>query len=66
MRRVDSLERLLKEWEQKPAPSKFKYSHFEYTPKQFDNVPSIIPKFLLHLQTVLKPITEAMESQLDF
>ena len=50
MRRLDSLRTLIEKWSTEKAPQDFIYTDFQFTVNEFDNVPSILPKFLLHLQ----------------
>ena len=64
MRKLPSLEKLLKEWESQEAPPKFEYVSIPYTKEEFDNVPPIVPRFLMHLQQNLRPIAKYLQEDL--
>lgn len=64
MHRWESQEKLLAEWEALKAQNGIDYSDFEYKRNEFDNVPPVVPRFLLYLQVSLKPIIAHLQSEM--
>lgn len=61
MHKLPSLEKLLKEWEETEVGPTFEYRSFKYKIAEFDNVPPIVPKFLMHLQQSIKPLAQKIQ-----
>jgi hypothetical protein len=56
MKKLDQLTTLITEWNNLTPGNNFTYEAFSFTPSEFDNVPSVVPRFLIHLQRSLLPI----------
>ena len=58
MHKRESQEKLLSKFEadQQVPSASFDFTDFHYTHDDFDNVPTVVPKFLLWLQNQVKPL----------
>jgi len=53
MHHIESLAALLQQWQEDLEGTEYCYEKFQFTTKEFDNVPPVVPKFLMHLQKYL-------------
>jgi hypothetical protein len=56
MHKLESIEKLVHQFEDTPARDPFVYEDFKYLTKEFDNIPEVIPRFNFYLQSYLRPI----------
>jgi hypothetical protein len=56
MHKLESVEKLLHQYEETEIPDPFVYADFNYQLKEFDNIPEVIPRFAFYLQSYLRPI----------
>ena len=72
MHKWESQEKLLTQFEadQQSLTTDFEFTDFAYKKDEFDNVPPVVPRFLLWLQHNLKPLfaraREDMKKQTTF
>ena len=65
MHKWESTEKLLSELEHQEVGENFDFKKFIYENDEFDNVPTVVPRFLFYLQLSLKPIAEKIRSELN-
>ena len=49
MHQWESLEKLVKKWETQEVKDSFKYEEFKYELDEWDNVPTVLPRFQFYL-----------------
>jgi len=49
MHQWESLEKLIKTWEEQVVKDKFIYEQFRYEAEEWDNVPPVIPRFQFYV-----------------
>ena len=54
MHQWQSLEKLVKEWNDQEVNDRFAYEEFKYDLDEWDNVPPVLPRFQFYLQNCLK------------
>ena len=65
MHKWESQEKLLSEWEAQQLQDQFVYRDFIYKKDEFDNVPPVVPRWLLYLQLNLKPVISKIKDDLE-
>lgn len=56
MHKLDSIERLIHQYEDTKIEDPFVYKDFQYILKEFDNIPEVIPRFNFYLQNYMRPL----------
>ena len=54
MHQWESLDKLVKNWEAQEVKDSFKYEEFKYELDEWDNVPTVLPRFQFYLQNCMK------------
>jgi hypothetical protein len=49
MHQWDSLQKLVKQWEDQEVKDKFEYEEFKYELDEWDNVPPVLPRFQFYI-----------------
>jgi hypothetical protein len=67
MHKWESQEKLLAKFEadQQVSSNNFDFKDFHYERDDFDNVPTVVPKFLLWLQHQVKPLYAWIKAELE-
>jgi hypothetical protein len=58
MHQWQSLEKLVKQWEEQEVKNRFEYEEFKYELDEWDNVPPVLPRFQFYIQNCLKQSIE--------
>ena len=54
MHQWESLQKLVKQWEDQEVKDPFMYEEFKYELDEWDNVPPVLPRFQFYIQNCLK------------
>jgi hypothetical protein len=65
MHKLESVEKLIHQFEEMAVENPFIYKDFNYSLKEYDNIPEVIPRFQFYLQNCLKPIVAYCKTMKD-